>query len=330
MIYFYAQARCASCKSDDKITTGSVGIQVLFHFSEHWTNLRKVAVFKGSGQSVDVVLSGDSCTVPPEVLAAPGDALVIGVYGSMVSDEEVIVAIPTVYAEAGRILRGAVPSGIEPTPETASLIDQLLAAAQAARDAADAAERLAQSVRDAADAGEFDGAPGGPGPTGPQGAPGPKGDDYVLTAADRAEIAGMAADECVLVSDTQPGGETQPRIWIDSDDGSTVRLPTMADIGELSDLATTDKSSIVAAINEAARSGGADLSAYRTAAAQDEIDNAQNAAITAKYTKPSDGIPASDLAAGVIPTVPSNVSAFSNDAKYLTLATLPVYSGGVS
>jgi hypothetical protein len=31
-----------------------------------------------------------------------------------------------------------------------------------------------------------------------------------------------------------------------------------------------------------------------------------------------------------IPTVPTNVSAFTNDAGYLTLATLPVYNGGVS
>ena len=30
-----------------------------------------------------------------------------------------------------------------------------------------------------------------------------------------------------------------------------------------------------------------------------------------------------------IPTVPTNVSAFTNDAGYLTLADLPVYSGGV-
>lgn len=30
-----------------------------------------------------------------------------------------------------------------------------------------------------------------------------------------------------------------------------------------------------------------------------------------------------------IPTVPSNVSAFTNDAGYLTLATLPIYNGGV-
>ena len=35
------------------------------------------------------------------------------------------------------------------------------------------------------------------------------------------------------------------------------------------------------------------------------------------YQKPNDGIPASDIAKGVIPTVPTNVSAFTNDAGYL-------------
>ena len=34
--------------------------------------------------------------------------------------------------------------------------------------------------------------------------------------------------------------------------------------------------------------------------------------------------------ASAIPTVPSNVSAFTNDAGYLTLADLPIYNGGVS
>jgi len=41
------------------------------------------------------------------------------------------------------------------------------------------------------------------------------------------------------------------------------------------------------------------LSAYRTASAQDAIDAAQDTAIAGKYTKPSTGIPASDLAADV-------------------------------
>ena len=41
------------------------------------------------------------------------------------------------------------------------------------------------------------------------------------------------------------------------------------------------------------------LAAYRTASAQDAIDAAQDTAIAGKYTKPSTGIPASDLAADV-------------------------------
>lgn len=36
------------------------------------------------------------------------------------------------------------------------------------------------------------------------------------------------------------------------------------------------------------------------------------------YQKPASGIPASDLAPGAVPTVPTNVSAFANDAGYLT------------
>lgn len=35
------------------------------------------------------------------------------------------------------------------------------------------------------------------------------------------------------------------------------------------------------------------------------------------YSKPSGGIPASDIASGVIPTVPTTVSSFSNDAHYV-------------
>lgn len=161
MILFYARKRYAACSSDDRLTTGSVGVEVVFHFSDDWTAApARIAVFRGSGVSVDVALLEDSCTVPPEVLTQPGSTLAIGVYGT---DGAGTVVIPTVYAEAGQIRRGAEPSGIDPTPQTQPLIDQFLAAAQAARDAADEAERLAQSVKDAADAGEFNGQNGAPG-----------------------------------------------------------------------------------------------------------------------------------------------------------------------
>lgn len=40
------------------------------------------------------------------------------------------------------------------------------------------------------------------------------------------------------------------------------------------------------------------------------------------YSKPSGGIPASDIASGVIPTVPTTVSSFSNDANYVASTTI--------
>lgn len=46
------------------------------------------------------------------------------------------------------------------------------------------------------------------------------------------------------------------------------------------------------------------------------------------YTKPSTGIPASDIESGVIPTVPSNVSAFTNDAGYTTNTGTVTSTGG--
>lgn len=85
------------------------------------------------------------------------------------------------------------------------------------------------------------------------------------------------------------------------------------EIGNLSDLDTTDKSSLVAAINEAAQSGGGGTSDYNDLTNKPSINNvtltgdkslsdlgaASAADVAAKYTKPSGGIPASDLASAV-------------------------------
>ena len=67
------------------------------------------------------------------------------------------------------------------------------------------------------------------------------------------------------------------------------------------------------------------LAAYRTAAAQDVIDSGKQDKITSTNKL------AYSLISGTptIPTVPTNVSAFTNDAGYLTLATLPKYEGVV-
>ena len=67
------------------------------------------------------------------------------------------------------------------------------------------------------------------------------------------------------------------------------------------------------------------LAAYRTSAAQDIIDNGKQDKITSTNKL------AYSLISGTptVPTVPTNVSAFTNDAGYLTLATLPKYEGVV-
>jgi hypothetical protein len=148
---------------------------------------------------VDVLVEDSKCTVPPEVLTEDGGKLRVGVFGVGENGRT-----PTIWAEVGTIQRGAEPSGIEPGEHTQPLIDQLLAAAQAARAAADEAERLAQSVRNDADAGAFDGAPGKPGEPGAPGAPGVPGDDYVLTDEDRADIA-LDVVETVLERATVSG-----------------------------------------------------------------------------------------------------------------------------
>jgi hypothetical protein len=140
MIIYNAASRRAACLSDDAITTGSVGMEVRFACSEEWEGLARVAVFRGSGKSVDVLLSGDSCTVPPEVLAAPGGNLRIGLYGT---DGSGHLVIPTVWADAGRILTGAAPSGVEPTPEEQTLLDQLI---EELNDAQDALEEAASHI----------------------------------------------------------------------------------------------------------------------------------------------------------------------------------------
>ena len=158
MICVIVKGRAATALATEPITTSSVGMEAKISCSDDWDGLARCVIFRGSGTSVDVeALSGDICEVPHEVLATAGGRLLVGVYGT--GDEGQRVT-PTIWADAGPIEEGAVPSEVEPTPATQSLVDQLLAAAQAAQDAAEDAAEIARSVRDDADGGAFDGADG--------------------------------------------------------------------------------------------------------------------------------------------------------------------------
>lgn len=79
----------------------------------------------------------------------------------------------------------------------------------------------------------------------------------------------------------------------------TVEEQLRADMGNLADLTTEDKSSLVAAINEAAASGGSkDAVTYtpQTLTAEQKLQAKTN---IGAYTKPASGIPKSDLAQSV-------------------------------
>lgn len=223
MIQVTANARRACAVTDDLITTGSIGIPVSFSLSADFDGLSNIAVFRGSGVTVDVILTDNSCVVPPETLTTAGGDLWVGVYGR---NADGTIAIPTVWAGALNIALGAVPSGVDPSEPTPDWTAQVQAAATEAL-------QVANGVAAQAAAGDFDGetgpegAPGfSPvatvtqtstgatisitdaegtttaeitnGQQGPQGVPGPQGApgaDYVLTSADKAEIAQTVLDE---------------------------------------------------------------------------------------------------------------------------------------
>ena len=156
MIQVTANARRACAVTDDVITSGSIGIPVSFSLSAGFNGLSNIAVFRGSGVAVDVILTDNSCVVPPETIATAGGELWVGVYGR---NADGTIAIPTVWAGALNIALGAVPSGVDPSEPTPDWTAQVQAAATEAL-------QVARSVEARADAGDFDGE------TGPEGAPG--------------------------------------------------------------------------------------------------------------------------------------------------------------
>lgn len=145
--------------------------------------------------------------------------------------------------------------------------------------------------------------------------------DGEITAKQQLNLT--AGDWCVwLVGNSARDGEVIPRITTNvahisvaptgGTEGKpfptippTVEEQLRADMGDLADLTTEDKSSLVAAINEAAESGGtADAVTYTPQTLTTKQQKQARTNIGAEkagtgYTKPADGIPKSDLAADV-------------------------------
>ena len=106
----------------------------------------------------------------------------------------------------------------------------------------------------------------------------------------------------------------------------TVEEQLRADMGNLDDLTTEDKSSLVAAINEAAASGGSkDAVTYTPQTLTEEQKSQARTNIGAEkagtaYTKPASGIPKTDLADDVQTSLNKADAAISYDSQTLTEA----------
>ena len=146
------------------ITAGRRGLECAFEFNSAWDGLAKTVIVNGVVKR-DIVLVSDTITVPGECLAREQFPLRIGVYGANGAGE---IVIPTIWANFGKILPSARPSGVDPDEVTPDIV------AQIQTNSSDAL-RLAQDMIRRADGGEFDGRDGATGPSGPSGADGAPG-----------------------------------------------------------------------------------------------------------------------------------------------------------
>lgn len=153
MIELICDKNRAFFRETEKLTSGSIGVTINFVFSHEWDGLLKTAVFEAGDVKNDVVLTSESCEIPPDVLACPYKQLFVGVFGEL-ADKTLV--IPTIYAAAGIIKPGASPSGMTSAPPSPSWPEQVQAIALEAKEVAD-------SVRSDADAGKFNGQAGADG-----------------------------------------------------------------------------------------------------------------------------------------------------------------------
>ena len=148
MITIYVHKTQARAELDAPLTSGSVGREVQFQFSDDWAGLTKTAVFETRycREPANVPDSG-TLTIPAAALTQSGVALIIGVLGR---NAEGTVVVPTVYADCGTIRPGATtePKGEPVPPSQATQLQEQI-------------NDLADRVSDLEDAGTGDGGASG-------------------------------------------------------------------------------------------------------------------------------------------------------------------------
>lgn len=176
-----------------KFVKGTVGAKCKVVFDKIWADYNRTIVFKPSGKfgskpiAIYVPDMTAELTIPWEVMAKIGEFR-IGAYGT--TDE---LTTPTLWCEPIMVVDGTDTTGKAPQEPSPNVYNQLI-------DIANEAVSVAQSVRDDAEAGEFD------------------GKDYILTEADKKEIADLvvqteigdidkALDEIIDLQNSYIGGD---------------------------------------------------------------------------------------------------------------------------
>ena len=126
MINIYcAKARAALTSPPELLTAGMAKtVTVRLDFSCDWDGLTKTAVFTDGWRTVDVLESAweNSCVdIPHEVLQTAGRNVRVGVYGCDSNG----TALPTIWAELGRVRHGADPAGDESTEPAVPMWGQI-------------------------------------------------------------------------------------------------------------------------------------------------------------------------------------------------------------
>ena len=221
-----------------EIPAGMIGATIRLNYADPiWDGLSKTVVFQSCSANrvkvyvtKDVVNAGEEVTVPAEVLNTPGRFLYVGIYGTS-SD---IPAVPTLWADLGRIRPAADPSGDTSTDDSLPVWAQLQEQIDEIRETGTGGggncnsstyvvqesepedtsalwvdpsddddggfqDAVNTALAQAKASGEFDGQPG------KDGVDGKDGQDYNLTDEDKTEIAEMAS-KLVEVPESSGGG----------------------------------------------------------------------------------------------------------------------------
>lgn len=340
MIKVIYNKTCGRCVQSEPLTSGMVGQPIHFEYSHDFDGLSVTAVFTDGKNTVDVVNPGNECIIPHEVLTTVGAMVKVGIYA--VRGDELV--IPTIYAHIGVVLKGADPSGgisEDPTSpvwaQTQAMIGNLNALDTQAKDNLVLAINEVKHTADAkantsdlapvATSGSYNDLTNKP---------------TIPTAYDdtevRQRIGAIEAKESTWDAKSNFSGN-----YNDLTDKPTIPAPvteqTVSGWGFTKNTGTYSKptdgipkadlaNDVQESLNKAdtALQEHQSLSAYRTAAGQDIIDNGKQDKLIAgeNITIAADGKTISATGGGEIP---SKLSQFENDVGFLTLDTLPKYGG---